>query len=219
MPRPLSFTRAMRLVHKNDFARAFRSGKRARGATVVVVVMANGLAHSRLGLSVGRVIWKSAVKRNRVRRIFREAFRLSYPELPPGLDVIMIPAAPKLEPDLSKTRAELVALVVRAEARLSEPRAPSASRSPSAARSLGATSTPAATGRTRHGPEARPDRAADRSRSPAVRRSPATPESAPGEGPAARPEGVPGASDVDPTSLAADQRSSARLGSGERCRR
>ena len=57
MPRPLAFTRAMRLVHKNDFARAFRAGRRARGATAVVVVMTNGLDHSRLGLSVGRVIW------------------------------------------------------------------------------------------------------------------------------------------------------------------
>jgi ribonuclease P protein component len=137
MPRPLSsnstpklrFTRAMRLVRKNDFARAFRAGRRARGATIVVVVMTNGLPEARLGLSVGRAIWKSAVKRNRVRRIFREAFRLSYPELPGGVDVIMIPAAPKLEPDLARTRAELVDLVPRALARFSEPRAERPARS------------------------------------------------------------------------------------------
>jgi ribonuclease P protein component len=113
----LAFTRAMRLVHKNDFARAFREGRRARGATVAVVVCENGLELTRLGLSVGRAIWKSAVKRNRVRRIFREAFRLSYPDLPRGVDVIMIPAAPKLEPDLAATRAELASLIDRALAR------------------------------------------------------------------------------------------------------
>jgi ribonuclease P protein component len=114
MPRPLAFTRAMRLVHRNDFARVFRQGRRARGAIVVVVVLENELAHSRLGLSVGRAIWKSAVKRNRVRRIFREAFRLAYPELPRGVDVVMIPAAPKLDPELAPTRAELLVLVARA---------------------------------------------------------------------------------------------------------
>ena len=122
MPRPLSFTRAMRLVHRNDFARTFREGRRARGAVIVAVVATNGLEHTRLGLSVGRVIWKSAVQRNRVRRVFREAFRLSYPELPRGLDVILIPARPKLEPELAATRAELVSLVQRAAARVSETR-------------------------------------------------------------------------------------------------
>ena len=123
MSRPLAFTRAMRLVHRNDFARVFRSGRRARGAVVVVVVLENGSAHSRLGLSVGRAIWKSAVKRNRVRRIFREAFRLAYPDLPRGIDVIMIPAAPKLAPDLAATRSELEKLVARALA-LDRNRAP-----------------------------------------------------------------------------------------------
>jgi ribonuclease P protein component len=122
MSRPLAFTRAMRLVHRNDFARVFREGRRARGSIVLVVVRENGLEGSRLGLSVGRVIWKSAVKRNRVRRIFREAFRLSYPELPRGVDVIMVPAAPKLAPELAPTRAELVALVARALARRDDAR-------------------------------------------------------------------------------------------------
>jgi ribonuclease P protein component len=89
---------------------------------LLVVVAPNGLEHSRLGLSVGRVIWKSAVKRNRVRRVFREAFRLSYPELPRGLDVILIPARPKLDPELRATRAELVDLVARAARRIGEPR-------------------------------------------------------------------------------------------------
>jgi ribonuclease P protein component len=112
----------MRLARRNEFARVFRIGARARGAVVLVVVAENGLAHTRLGLSVGRVIWKHAVKRNRVRRVFREAFRLSYRELPRGLDVIMIPARPKLDPKLQATCTELVDLVQRAARRLGEQR-------------------------------------------------------------------------------------------------
>ena len=82
MPRPFSFTRSMRLVSARDFARTYAEGGRARGEIVVVVACPNGTQGTRLGLSVGRAIWRSAVKRNRVRRVFREAFRLSYPELP-----------------------------------------------------------------------------------------------------------------------------------------
>jgi ribonuclease P protein component len=142
MPRPLAFTREMRLVHRNDFARAFREGRRARGAILAVVVRPNGLAHSRLGLSVGRTIWKSAVKRNRVRRIFRESFRLSYPDLPKGVDVVMIPAVPRLEPELGATRAELAALIERALARSSGAPAESRSRRRPADRIARGGSTP-----------------------------------------------------------------------------
>ena len=113
----------MRLVRKRDFARVFREGSRARGAIVLVVVAPNGLPHARLGLSVGRSIWKGAVERNRVRRIFREAFRLSYADLPQGVDIVMIPAAPRLDPKLAGTRSELVSLARRALRRYDEARA------------------------------------------------------------------------------------------------
>jgi ribonuclease P protein component len=114
MPRPFAFLRRMRLVRESDFRAVFREGGRARGACVHVVVRENGLEHSRLGLSVGKSIWKSAVRRNRVRRIFREAFRLSYPELPRGVDIVMIPAAPKLDPKLQDVSRELVLLSSKA---------------------------------------------------------------------------------------------------------
>ena len=114
MSRPFAFLRRMRLVRESDFKAVFREGGRARGASVHVVVRENGLEHTRLGLSVGRSIWKSAVKRNRVRRIFREAFRLSYPDLPSGVDIVMIPAAPKLDPKLQEVSRELVLLSSKA---------------------------------------------------------------------------------------------------------
>jgi ribonuclease P protein component len=108
---------------QRDFDRAFRGGSRARGAILLVIVVENGLEHSRLGLSVGKSVWKRAVRRNRVRRIFREAFRLSTPELPTGLDIVLVPAAKALEPELLPTRRELVALVHKARRRLAEKRA------------------------------------------------------------------------------------------------
>ena len=111
MPRQFVFTRAMHMKSGKDFQRVFREGRRARGEILLVVVNENGLGVTRLGLSVGRKIWKSAVRRNRVRRIFRESFRLTREKLPVGLDVILIPSKPGLRPQLAPTCQELEKLV------------------------------------------------------------------------------------------------------------
>lgn len=117
-----SFRRHQHIRRGADFDRAFREGSRARSELLLVVVCENGLDHSRLGLSVGKRIWKSAVRRNRVRRIFREAFRLTQHELPPGLDVVLVPCKPRLEPELGATCDDLRRLVSKAHRRLLEKR-------------------------------------------------------------------------------------------------
>ena len=117
MARTQPFLRSMRLVRGSDFANAFARGSRAKGSILLVVARANELGRARLGLSIGRSIWRSAVRRNRVRRIFREAFRLEYRALPQGYDYVLVAARPALEPELAATRAELVLLARKAAAR------------------------------------------------------------------------------------------------------
>jgi len=112
-----------RIRRTADFARAYREGSRARGSVLVVVARPNGLEHPRVGLSVGRAIWRSAVRRNRLKRILREAFRLEQRALPAGFDLVLIPAAPKLEADLASARSELVRLARQAARRAEERRA------------------------------------------------------------------------------------------------
>ncbi len=107
-------------LYRRDFERVYRTGSRARGARMTVAVCPNQLDRSRLGLSIGKRVWKSAVKRNRVRRVFREAFRLALPELPSGLDVVLIGSVPRVQPELEPTRRELVALVAKALRRYRE---------------------------------------------------------------------------------------------------
>ena len=110
----LTFRRAQRLTRSRDFQEAYRSGGRARGQILQVIALENDRGTTRLGLSVGRAIWKSAVRRNRVRRIFREAFRLEQARLPAGFDLVLVPAEKRLEPELAATREELVRLAERA---------------------------------------------------------------------------------------------------------
>ncbi len=113
----LRFRRSMRLVRRRDFQRTYAEGGRARGRWLLVVAAPRPGEPTRLGLSVGRAIWRRAVQRNRLRRLFREAFRLSYPDLPRGADVILIPARPRIEPPLEELRDELVELCPRALAK------------------------------------------------------------------------------------------------------
>jgi len=124
MSPPLRFPRHFRIRSGADFGRAYRNGRRARGSILLVVGADSGRDHPRLGLSVGKKVWKHAVKRNRVRRVFREAFRLTAPELP-NLDLVLIPAEPRLVPTTVRKLAQKVARRLK-EAKLTAPPRPEA---------------------------------------------------------------------------------------------
>ncbi|MEM8713667.1 MAG: ribonuclease P protein component [Planctomycetota bacterium] len=119
MPSTLRFPKPFHLRTSREFSYVYRSGRRARGSILLLVGVPNGLGYPRLGLSVSKKIWKHAVKRNRVRRVFREAFRLTAPDLP-AYDFILIPAEPKLAPNTRDTTLELRRLSAKIERRTRE---------------------------------------------------------------------------------------------------
>lgn len=87
-PADRSFPRAVRLLARREFLRVYDLGLRAPGPSLVVFAAPNGLAWSRLGLTVSRK-FGGAVARNRMKRRLREIFRHHRVSLPGGLDLVV----------------------------------------------------------------------------------------------------------------------------------
>ena len=73
-------------------------------------VCPNGLDRTRLGLAVPRAVGKAA-RRNRIKRLLREGFRLSQHDLPAGLDMVVVvrPHAPLMLGEYKRLLSELAA--------------------------------------------------------------------------------------------------------------
>ena len=89
----LRFRKAEHLRRPSEFERVYEHRCSVSNQWLVVYGRRNELPHSRLGLSVSRKVG-GAVQRNRLRRLYREAYRLSRAELPTGLDLVLIPRGP-----------------------------------------------------------------------------------------------------------------------------
>lgn len=105
-PRTATHRKARRLAHDLQFKAVYAARMRRDAGFIVVHVAANGLNRSRLGLAVGRRAG-NAVMRNRLKRLVREAFRLSRDEIPAGLDIVVSVRAHEPKP-LAEYRTAIV---------------------------------------------------------------------------------------------------------------
>lgn len=117
----------LRLKTQRHFRAVYQRGRRKSGAWLTVVVLQRDVVAAggpRLGVSVSKD-HGGAVRRNKLKRLLREAFRLERHRLPDDVDVVLIPRQRPDRVPLAELRAELVQLVGAALRAPQRPRRPS----------------------------------------------------------------------------------------------
>ena len=85
----MSFPRSHRLTTTADFKSLFDKSKKVSQRCLLVMFKKNQKAHARLGLIVAKRYIKTAVMRNKTKRVLRDSFRNNKEKLA-GLDIIVI---------------------------------------------------------------------------------------------------------------------------------
>jgi ribonuclease P protein component len=85
-----SFPRQLRLLKPQEFKRIFQATDcKSVDQYLTVLARRNSLPHARLGLAISKRVIKTAVGRNRIKRLVRESFRQQQADLQ-ALDIVVL---------------------------------------------------------------------------------------------------------------------------------
>jgi ribonuclease P protein component len=107
--RRLRFGPELRLRSKPHFDAVYASGRRIDDRLFGLRVKPNGLGIPRIGLAVAVKTAGNAVRRNRLRRLVRESFRLARFDLP-AVDIVVAAKFPAAQAPAATLRASLATL-------------------------------------------------------------------------------------------------------------
>lgn len=116
------FPQEVRIRKSRDYAAVYAGQNKAGDQRLLIFAIRNEAGLTRCGLSVSKKNG-NAVRRNRIKRLLREAFRLTRRELPPGLDLILIPRQIEV-PTLAEYQESLRRLAKKLARHLSQESSP-----------------------------------------------------------------------------------------------
>ena len=105
------FPSDFRLLKSEEFRRLRESGRKVHTAHFLVYVVVNGDNMSRVGITVSRKVG-NAVKRNRVKRLVREFFRLNRQRINLPLEISIIAKRGSPELNLQQVSDELTPILI-----------------------------------------------------------------------------------------------------------
>ncbi len=106
--------RAWRLKSESDVQRVWQDGRAYAHPLVILRARANGLPQSRVAFVVSKKIG-NAVRRNRAKRLMREAARERFLEIRPGYDLVLIGRQSIAQASLVEVKGALENLLTRAK--------------------------------------------------------------------------------------------------------
>jgi len=112
--RLFSFKKEERILKKQEFIALNLHGKRYYTKNFVVIIRENRRDITRLGITVSKRVGDS-VKRNRIKRLIREFFRLNKQQIPRGYDVIIIALKGSDTFNFLKVQEELGNLLIKTD--------------------------------------------------------------------------------------------------------
>ncbi len=92
-----------RIRRRAEFQQVYERGVRAHGRFMTLIILANNLPVTRLGVAATRRLG-DAVHRNRAKRLVREVFRRN--KTLPGFDLVVVPRPELLDADFSTLEAD-----------------------------------------------------------------------------------------------------------------
>lgn len=91
--KPYSLKKSQLLRKNKNYQFVYRVGKSYANRMVVLYVLKNSSKSTRIGFVTGKRLG-GAVVRNRVKRLFKEAYRLNQAKIAPGCDLVVIGRVP-----------------------------------------------------------------------------------------------------------------------------
>ena len=106
----MKFSSSLKLNH--IFQRLYHTSGQANGY-LVLYARKNRLDHNRVGITVSKKLGKAHI-RNRVRRRFREVYRLNEEAFLPGWDIVIVARSRAIDADFEKLTAAYLQLADKA---------------------------------------------------------------------------------------------------------
>lgn len=119
--KPLALSKSLLIRQPREYRKVYQEGKRVRSPRLTIIYLASSGQDSRLGISIHGI--KTAVRRNRIKRVIREFFRLNRHFITPAADVVFA-VREGFEPDSPIEVQQLVERMLRVPLAGSGRRAP-----------------------------------------------------------------------------------------------